>query len=131
MDKREEILEAFKQGKTIQARKGKEEEWHDFIPQNQLDRPNINYGNWDNWRIKPDGGHIPLDTVDRMSTTIHKERIGIPFPSQQKAKENKEKSYNRDQMLLFAGFCMGKKMTNPGMDVGEILAEFDATFSNG
>lgn len=45
--------------------------------------------------------------------------------------EEEEKLYTRDQMIIFAGFCMGKKMTNPGMDVGEIFSEYEVTFNHG
>jgi len=50
-DKKEIILEAYKEGKTIQYNHSGE--WKDFIPHNQLDRPNLNYGTLDNWRVKP------------------------------------------------------------------------------
>ena len=48
-----EILEAFSKGKTIQSNhdgKG----WKDYERQNQLDKPNLDYGDISNWRIKPD-----------------------------------------------------------------------------
>lgn len=51
MKTRESLLEAYKKGKTIQS--NHTGEWKDFVPQNQLDRPNLNYGTLDNWRIKP------------------------------------------------------------------------------
>jgi len=50
-DWKEQIALAYKQGKTIQA--NHTGEWHDFIPQNQVDRPNLDHGTEDNWRIKP------------------------------------------------------------------------------
>lgn len=50
-DWKEIILEAYKQGKTIQS--GGEGDWEDFVPQNQLDRPNVDYGGENYWRIKP------------------------------------------------------------------------------
>jgi hypothetical protein len=47
---KELILDAYSKGKTIQSNhSGK---WSDFSPQNQVDRPNLNYGTEDNWRIK-------------------------------------------------------------------------------
>ena len=47
---KELILDAYSKGKTIQSNhSGK---WSDFSPQNQVDRPNLNYGTKDNWRIK-------------------------------------------------------------------------------
>lgn len=49
--KKEEILQAYSEGKTIQANhSGK---WTDFVSQNQVDKPNLDYGTLDNWRIKP------------------------------------------------------------------------------
>jgi hypothetical protein len=48
---KELILEAYRNGKTIQA--NHIGEWHDFVPQNQVDRPNLDYGTEDNWRVKP------------------------------------------------------------------------------
>jgi hypothetical protein len=50
-DWKQEILEAYKKGKTIQA--NHTGEWHDFVPQNQVDRPNLDYGEEENWRVKP------------------------------------------------------------------------------
>lgn len=48
---KESLLKAYKEGKTIQC--NHTGEWHDFIPQNQVDCPNFDYGTLDNWRIKP------------------------------------------------------------------------------
>ena len=50
--RKELILKAFKEGKTVQSKNGNE--WKDFIPQNQLDTPNLDYRGIDNWRIKPE-----------------------------------------------------------------------------
>lgn len=48
---KQELIRAYSIGKTIQSNhSGK---WEDFVPQNQVDRPNFDYGNIDNWRIKP------------------------------------------------------------------------------
>lgn len=47
---KESILQAYREGKIIQSNhSGK---WKDFIPQNQVDRPNVNYGSEKNWRVK-------------------------------------------------------------------------------
>lgn len=49
--RKQQLLTAYSIGKTIQYNhSGK---WEDFVPQNQVDRPNFDYGNIDNWRIKP------------------------------------------------------------------------------
>jgi hypothetical protein len=118
MDWKEQILEAFKQGKTIQCNHNTNF-WSSFVPQNQLDRPNVNYGTEKNWRIKPDYGaereQLLKDCGRDDVTPMMKE----------------EKKYSREQMFLFAGFCVGKKMTNPGIDIGEVLDEFNATFGHG
>jgi hypothetical protein len=86
VDWQQAIIDAFNQGKTIQFQ-NVGEKWHDFERQNQLDRPNVNYGYKEQWRIKPyeterkeileksDSGHISLDMVERMSTTTSKERV--------------------------------------------------------
>jgi hypothetical protein len=50
--KKQELLEAYAQGKTIQSCNNKDV-WTDFVPQNKLDRPNVNYGDINHWRIKP------------------------------------------------------------------------------
>ena len=55
---KEIILKAFKEGKTIESRDGNG--WKDSIPQNQLDKPNLDYGGIDNWRIKPESTMQPL-----------------------------------------------------------------------
>lgn len=48
------LLEAFKSGKTIQhCHHSADDVWYDFIPQNQLDKPNFNHGSLSNWRVKP------------------------------------------------------------------------------
>jgi hypothetical protein len=52
-DWKQEILDAYIQGKTIQCNMPDGKWWHDFVPQNQLDRPNVDYGTKNNWRIKP------------------------------------------------------------------------------
>lgn len=44
-------MKAFKEGKIIQSNNGSE--WKDFMPQNQLDIPNLDYRGACNWRIKP------------------------------------------------------------------------------
>ena len=115
---KEEILEAYRQGKKIQTKSGTQD-WHDFVPQNQLDRPNVNYGTQENWRIKPnydaEREQLLKDSGRDDVTPMMKE----------------EKRYSRDQMFLFAGFCMGKKMTNPGVDIGDVLDEFNSTFGHG
>lgn len=47
------LMDAFESGKTLQVLRGKE--WLDFVPQNPLDRPNLDHGLLTtNWRIKPD-----------------------------------------------------------------------------
>lgn len=49
---KQEILDAFSKGKTIQCNSFTED-WCDFLPQNQVDRPNLDFGSQNNWRIKP------------------------------------------------------------------------------
>jgi D-mannonate dehydratase len=41
--------------------------------------------------------------------------------------KNKE-VYTRNQMILFAGYCMGKLRREPDKDVGEIVDEFREKF---
>jgi hypothetical protein len=118
VDWQQEILEAFNQGKTIQF-KNTGEEWHDFERQNQLDKPNLNYGYKEQWRIKPNYD----DEREQLLKDSGRDDI-IPMMKE-------EKKYSREQMFLFAGFCVGKKMTNPGIDIGEVLDEFNATFGHG
>ena len=49
--KRAEIMEAYNKGKKVQCLfRGK---WEDFVPQNQVDSPNLDFQGIDNWRIKP------------------------------------------------------------------------------
>ena len=51
MNTKEEIIKAFNEGKVIQSKtSGK---WKDFERQNQLDKPNLELGGIENWRIKP------------------------------------------------------------------------------
>lgn len=64
---KEQILKAFKEGKTIQSRNGNE--WKDFIPQNQVDKPNLDYGGIDNWRIKPET--IKSDDTETLANALH------------------------------------------------------------
>lgn len=45
-------------------------------------------------------------------------------------KEEPVESFSKDQMFLFAGYCMGKRMLNPTRDVSEILEEFMEDFKN-
>jgi hypothetical protein len=49
---KEELIDAWNNGKTIQSNHHNEP-WHDFIKHNQVDRPNFDYGELCNWRIKP------------------------------------------------------------------------------
>jgi hypothetical protein len=48
----EQLNSAYQNGKTIQS--NHDGIWEDFIPHNQLDRPNFKYGGIDHWRIKPE-----------------------------------------------------------------------------
>lgn len=164
VDWQQEILEAFNQGKTIQF-KNTGEEWHDFERQNQLDKPNINYGYREQWRIKPDydterkeileksdRGHISLDMVDRMSTASSKEikseeeaaqqrfptykgDIGLNasanYGFQEGAKWQANRMYTKDQLVLFGGFCLGKRMTNPSISGSEMWEAWEKEFKNG
>jgi len=50
-NKKEMLLKAYREGKTIQSFNSIE--WTDFVPQNQVDSPNFDYMP-DNWRVKPD-----------------------------------------------------------------------------
>ena len=50
-NKKELILKAYSEGKIIQSNHSGD--WSDFVPQNQVDKPNLDYGTIDNWRIKP------------------------------------------------------------------------------
>lgn len=47
-----EMKNAYKSGKTIQS--NHQGTWKDFVPQNQVDRPNFDHGLISNWRVKPD-----------------------------------------------------------------------------
>lgn len=64
--KKEQILKAFKEGKTIQSKDG--DEWVDFIPQNQVDKPNLDYRGIDNWRIK--GETIKSDNTQTLENAL-------------------------------------------------------------
>jgi len=46
------LIQSFEQGKTIQYNQSGN--WKDYVRQNQLDSPNFEYGNIDNWRVKPE-----------------------------------------------------------------------------
>lgn len=50
-DWRKVLLDAYYNGQTIQSNHSGG--WSDFVPQNQVDKPNLDYGNETNWRIKP------------------------------------------------------------------------------
>ena len=50
---KENIIKAYSEGKIIQSNHHTGD-WNDFVPQNQVDRPNLDYGDKDNWRIKPE-----------------------------------------------------------------------------
>ena len=56
MENKETLEEAYKSGKTIQCKSSGQ--WKDFIPQNQLDKPNWEYTGINNWRIKPEESNI-------------------------------------------------------------------------
>ena len=45
------LIQAFEEGKTIQS--NHLGNWKDYVRQNQLDSPNFEYENIDNWRVKP------------------------------------------------------------------------------
>lgn len=115
MDKwKEEIMEAYCQGKTIQSNNFSAV-WCDWVPQNQLDKPNLGFGSHNNWRIKP--------SYDEEREEILKKSGAYDITDMMK-----EEVYTRTDMLLFAGFCMARKRINPGEDVGDILEDFRETF---
>lgn len=45
------LIKAYSDGKVLQSKRSGE--WVDFVPQNQIDTPNLDYGGVENWRIKP------------------------------------------------------------------------------
>lgn len=111
MDWVEVILAAFEQGKTIQV-KNNNNEWHDFERQNQLDKPNINYDNQENWRIKPnydaEREQLLKDCGRDDITPMMKENM----------------TFSKEQLFLFAGFCIGRKNLNPKEDISKIFDDF-------
>ncbi len=201
----QEIIDAFNQGKTIQF-KNTGEEWHDFERQNQLDKPNINYGYKEQWRIKPTfdeekeeileksgsyrltpmmKDHIKQTVESAVSTpeeeTLNKIKMVLSMGNEAQAirlleqygefkKERKytndvtdldkaatayiktlpginyrslydfatqnkeafkkgaewraETSYSRTEMLLFVGFCLGKRMKDPLISGSEMWEEW-------
>lgn len=123
MNWKQEILDAFKQGKTIQSRYSISEGWHDFIPQNQLDLPNFTFGNGEgSWRIKP------TSEAEREEILIKSGAYNEPIAEEKKPWE--EKHYSKDEMLLFAGFCVGRKRVNPGISGHELWEAWEADFGH-
>lgn len=101
MSWKQEILEAFKNGKTIQySMYGNH--WRDFYPHSPIDVPNVEYGTQENWRIKPE-----QDTVEN------------PW---------EEKKYSKEEMLLFAGFCVGRKKVNPTASGSDLWEDWERDF---
>lgn len=49
---KDQLQYAWELGQVIQSNHSGE--WKDFEKQNQLDRPNFDYGNIENWRVKPE-----------------------------------------------------------------------------
>jgi len=45
-----------------------------------------------------------------------------------KCLEQAETLFTKDQMILFAGFCMGRRMLDPTEDVSIILQDFKEDF---
>jgi hypothetical protein len=46
------ILEAYQNGRVIESKHTGDWNWHAFVPHNQLDKPNLDYGEEKNWRIR-------------------------------------------------------------------------------
>lgn len=124
MDWEEVILAAFEQGKTIQINCNNEG-WHDFIPQNQLDRPNVR-GNSDNWRIKPTADEERKEILEKSGTFKITPMMEEIIREEEEKQSNKK--YSKDEMLLFGGFCIGRRATAPGISGSELWNEWTATF---
>lgn len=63
---KEEMQKAFEEGKTIQS--NHQGIWKDYERQNQVDRPNFDYGGEGHWRVKPDiADHRKTGTFDLTS----------------------------------------------------------------
>lgn len=115
---KEEILEAYRQGKKIQTRSGTQD-WHDFVPQNQLDRPNVDHGYTGEWRIKPDYA------AEREQLLKDSGRDDVT------PMMKTERFYTKSEMLIFAGFCLGKRMFNPLISGSEMWDAWEKEFENG
>jgi hypothetical protein len=111
----QDILEAFEQGKTIQANHNSTY-WHDYVPQNQLDRPNLEYGTEANWRVKP--------FKSAGFGTMPKEAGEPPF----KEYRNNE-CFTKEDMFLFAGFCVGARQNDPTITATEMFDDWKITFN--
>jgi hypothetical protein len=130
---KEEILEGFKQGKTIQSR-FLSEDWKDFERQNQLDRPNLNLGTLENWRIKPDykaekeqilkDSGSDLNISDSLMGEIRKHEETV-------FKDYREtKCFTKEDMFLFAGLCVGYRQKNPSASAAEMFDIWCASFKS-
>lgn len=78
--KLENLIMAYKSGKTIQSKSSGE--WKDFVPQNQVDSPNWEYMGIENWRIKPD------DITEELSPRSNKQ-ISLIMDLAEKLKKKK------------------------------------------
>jgi hypothetical protein len=126
MDWKEELLEAFKLGKTIQCNHNNLEEWHDYVPHNQIDRPNLGYGTKENWRIKPTADEERKEILEKSGTFKITPMMEEIIREEEEKQSNKK--YSKDEMLLFGGFCIGRRATAPGISGSELWNEWSATF---
>lgn len=125
MSWKEEIMQAFNEGKTIQSNHSTGV-WRDFRRHNQVDRPNVDYGNESNWRIKP----TTMDyESEREQLLIDSGRDKIT-PMMKEEQPWIEKKYSKDEMLLFAGFCAGRKRVNPAVTGHELWEAWEADFGH-
>lgn len=122
MSWKQKILEAFKQGKTIQCNHNNNT-WRDFISHNQVDEPNLGYGYEYNWRIKP----TPEEEKEQILKASGRDEI---TPMMKAEQPWEEKHYSKDEMLLFAGFCVGRKRVNPGISGHELWEAWEADFGH-
>ena len=144
---KEIILKAFKEGKTIESRDGNG--WKDSIPQNQLDKPNLDYGGIDNWRIKPESTMQPLLKLlegweSKEDFAIYKRTFNnIPYPRvewecncgfKHCLNEGFEQDYRKDnfkEIRLPTGNCLKckKEIKTHSLESKEVLQVENTVFN--
>lgn len=124
-DWQQKIMDAFNQGKTIQF-KNTGQEWQDFERQNQLDKPNVNNGYKEQWRIKPTVDEERKEILEKSGTFKITPMMEEIIREEEEKQSNKK--YSKDEMILFGGFCIGRRAASPGISGSELWNEWLATF---